>query len=241
MAAPPARRHPRRPRLDQAPRPGSSTENSAPPNHDAPISIRAAEPAHDLGDQREPDPPTDPVGPRLGRPAAGEDLARAARPPDRGRSRRPAAAAVVRQIAEHLDLAVTLRPHRSRPWRCRRGCPTRVTRSCGSNACSATVDAVDHGQLDPALGGLGGLAEQHGRQHRVVDRGDHLVGQPLGQLELPGRELHGGLGPRPARSATPPSAAGWPPRGSGPAASRPDCAPSPARRRRPADRCGRAA
>ena len=49
--------------------------------------------------------------------------------------------------------------------------------------------AVD-GQGDATLGGLRGLAEQQGGQHRVLHRADDPVGEQLGDLELLGGELH---------------------------------------------------
>ena len=52
-------------------------------------------------------------------------------------------------------------------------------------------DRPRDGQLDAALGGLGALAEQQGREHRVAHRVHHLVGEPLGQRQLLGGEGDG--------------------------------------------------
>ncbi len=47
-----------------------------------------------------------------------------------------------------------------------------------------------HGQLDTALVGLRGLAQQQRGQDRFADRLHHLVGEGLGQFQLGGGELH---------------------------------------------------
>ena len=75
-------------------------------------------------------------------------------------------------------------------------------------------------EVDAALGRLRGLAEQQRRQDRLLDGRDELVGEPLGDLELGGRELDGLLRRGPSPPGRRSCGAGWRPRGSARGATR---------------------
>jgi hypothetical protein len=72
--------------------------------------------------------------------------------------------------------------------------PTTVTRARVDQG-GLDGGVVAHDQLDPALGGLGGLAEQQRDQHRLLDDGQELVGEALSGGEFGGGELDRGVRP----------------------------------------------